>query len=90
MIFSIQFERSGITLVIYIKRSFFHPQISRMRSTEGSRFFLENHPLIPWYKIIGMRNVLIHEYDHVDPDLVWETIRRDIPELEEQLRNIIE
>ena len=37
-----------------------------------------------------MRNVLIHEYDHVDPDLVWETIRRDIPELEEQLRNIIE
>ena len=43
---------------------------------------------IPWNKIIGMRNVLIHEYDSIDLDRIWETIQRDIPELEEYIKSI--
>ena len=38
-------------------------------------------PGIPWSRIAGMRNRLIHEYDHVDFDLVWDTVRSDLPVL---------
>ena len=51
--------------------------------------FKNQYCLIPWYKIIGMRNVLIHEYDSIDLDRVWETIRRDIPKLEEYMKSIL-
>ena len=50
--------------------------------------FTIQYPLIPWNKIVGMRNVLIHDYDSIDLDLVWETIRRDIPKLEEYINLI--
>jgi uncharacterized protein with HEPN domain len=51
--------------------------------------FRNQYSLIPWYKIVGMRNVLIHEYDSIDLDRVWETIKRDIPELEEYIKSIL-
>ena len=50
--------------------------------------FRNQYPLIPWNKIVGMRNVLIHDYDSIDLDLVWETIRRDINKLEEYITSI--
>ena len=53
-----------------------------------SEEFRNQYSLIPWKKIVGMRNVLIHDYDSIDLDLVWETIRRDIPKLEEYIISI--
>ena len=50
--------------------------------------FRNQYPQIPWNKIIGMRNVLIHEYDSIDLDRVWETIQKDIPELEGYIKLI--
>ncbi len=44
--------------------------------------------LIPWYKIVGMRNVLIHEYDSIDLDRVWRTIQKYITKLEGYLKSI--
>ena len=38
-------------------------------------------PDIEWRAIIGMRNRLIHMYYDVDPDVLWNTITYDIPEL---------
>ena len=38
-------------------------------------------PDIPWGRIAGMRNKLIHEYDHIDFDLVWDTVQSDLPAL---------
>ncbi|MBX3009877.1 MAG: DUF86 domain-containing protein [Caldilineaceae bacterium] len=32
-------------------------------------------PTVPWHEIIGMRNLLIHEYDGVDLQLVWQTVQ---------------
>ena len=50
--------------------------------------FRNQYPLIPWNKIVGMRNVLIHEYDSIDLDRVWETIQKDITKLEEYIKSI--
>jgi len=36
-------------------------------------------PDIPWHKIIGMRNVLVHGYFAIDLDVVWDTVQRDVP-----------
>jgi uncharacterized protein with HEPN domain len=47
--------------------------------------FREQHPGIPWKKIAGMRDKLIHEYDDVDLDEVWKTVRSDVPRLIKQL-----
>jgi uncharacterized protein with HEPN domain len=39
------------------------------------------HSEIPWSNIIGMRNLIIHTYDDVDLEIVWETIKDDLPRL---------
>ena len=50
--------------------------------------FKEKHKDIPWRKIIGMRNKVIHEYFGIDWDILWDTIQDDIPELKKQIRKI--
>ena len=40
-----------------------------------------DHPEIPWFEIVGMRNIMIHEYDDVDMVVVWNTVKKDIPSL---------
>lgn len=39
------------------------------------------HPEVPWQQMIGMRNRLIHEYLRIDPEAVWDTVHKDLPEL---------
>jgi uncharacterized protein with HEPN domain len=39
------------------------------------------HPEVPWRQMIAQRNVLVHEYGHVRPELVWLTAVRDVPEV---------
>ncbi|NEQ98453.1 MAG: DUF86 domain-containing protein [Cyanothece sp. SIO2G6] len=43
--------------------------------------FRANNPAVPWREIIGMRNILAHQYDKIDVDVVWGAIQEDIPEL---------
>jgi uncharacterized protein with HEPN domain len=43
---------------------------------------------IRWKLIAGMRNKVIHEYNDVDLDEVWSTIKTDIPHLIDQLHDI--
>jgi uncharacterized protein with HEPN domain len=43
--------------------------------------FQAEHPAVPWKDIIGMRNILAHQYDKVDSAVVWDAVHQDIPEL---------
>lgn len=44
---------------------------------------------IPWSEIIAMRNRMIHGYDQVDFDILWDVIELHLPPLIEQLRSIV-
>ena len=44
------------------------------------------YPQIPWSQIIGTRHRLIHGYDILAPDILWDTIKDDLPPLIEALR----
>ncbi|MEO0409825.1 MAG: HepT-like ribonuclease domain-containing protein, partial [Cyanobacteria bacterium P01_A01_bin.135] len=46
-------------------------------------------PAIAWQEINGMRNRLVHEYDDIDLNIVWDVIQADIPDLIEALRTRI-
>ncbi len=43
---------------------------------------------VPWAPIAGMRDHLVHAYDLVDWDEVWETATRDLPDLLKQIGHI--
>lgn len=43
------------------------------------------NPQIPWSEMIGMRNLMIHDYDDVDVHVVWNTVQKDLPQLLEAL-----
>ena len=52
--------------------------------------FRSNHPQIPWKEIVGMRSKVVHDYLNVDEDIVWQTIKNDLPALILELEKILQ
>ena len=50
----------------------------------------ERYPQIPWYQVVGIRNRLIHGYDAIDLDILWEVLAKDLPTLAEDLDRILD
>jgi uncharacterized protein with HEPN domain len=51
--------------------------------------FRKEHPDVPWQKIIGMRNRLIHVYFDIDYNIIWQTVKENLPPLIEQMQSIL-
>lgn len=39
------------------------------------------HVVVPWNALYGLRNRIVHDYGNVDLNVVYETLKNDIPEL---------
>jgi uncharacterized protein with HEPN domain len=47
------------------------------------------YPDIPWQRIAGMRDRVIHEYFGVNLEIVWERVEQDVPELKRRVEVIL-
>jgi uncharacterized protein with HEPN domain len=45
---------------------------------------------VPWRRIVGLRNRIVHEYFDVDLELVWEILRSELPELKTLLLALVD
>jgi len=50
----------------------------------------ERYPAIPWGKIIGLRNILVHHYFAIDAKEIWAVVDLDIPPLREAVYRILD
>jgi uncharacterized protein with HEPN domain len=52
--------------------------------------FRSIYPTIPWKAIVGMRSKVVHDYLDVDEDVVWSTVKNDLPFIVSELLKIID
>ena len=51
--------------------------------------FREKHSRLPWGKMIGIRNKIIHEYFNINYAIVWDTLKDDLPLLKKSIKKIL-
>lgn len=68
---------------------FHHLQILGEAASQLSSEFRSQHPEIPWSKILGTRNILVHAYFQVDYDIVWGVTQTDLPDLKLKIEKIL-
>ena len=81
-----QFEESWVVLNAVVRGIEVVSEASRHIPEE----LKSQHPDIPWRKIAAIGNVLRHEYDRIDPDIVWSVIVRDLRPLRAAVEAIAE
>lgn len=52
--------------------------------------FRANHSEVPWTHVVGLRNVVVHEYFDVDYSVMWDTIQHDLKPLLALLKPIVD
>jgi len=48
----------------------------------------QQYPDIPWKGMAGMRDRIIYGYDNVDLEIVWDVVKRDIPQIKPKIQKI--
>lgn len=91
---AVEFTR-GVTLAHYLENRMLQYAVERAIEIVGeaanrvSPGFREAHPEIPWRKIVAQRNVLVHEYGDIEPNLIWDLIQTYLPTLIQQLEALV-
>jgi uncharacterized protein with HEPN domain len=63
--------------------------VAAARIVNDDPAFIAAHPDLPWAAMRGMRNKMIHEYFNVDWEIVWRTVKLDIPLLESRITELL-
>jgi uncharacterized protein with HEPN domain len=84
----------------HTKETFIHNSMMRFASIKQFEIIGEasnqitdetknDFPDIKWRDIVGLRNILVHEYFGIDEELVWQIIQDDIPKLKKDIQIIL-
>lgn len=52
--------------------------------------FENQHPEVSWRQLYGLRNRIVHDYEGVNLQLVWQIIEEDLPEMKNRLQEILD
>jgi len=89
--FTINIDKKGLEKSKLIQSAVFRQiEIMGEASKNVSSEFRKKHENIPWSKIAGMRDMLIHQYFSVDTEKVWDVIRNDLPKLKTDIQKILQ
>ena len=84
----------GLTKEIFEKREMVIDAVLRNLELVGeasnrlTKEFQDKYSIIPWKKLIGLRNIVIHAYSDVDLDIIWDIITKNIPETRKTIQQI--
>ena len=59
-------------------------------ASQISPAYRDAHTEVPWHKVIGMRNRIVHAYFDIDYEVVEKTVKQDLPALIQQLKKLID
>ena len=86
----------GVDLDHFVKNSMmFNASLRQLEiigeaSNRLSEKILLDNPEIPWARIIGLRNLVIHEYFGIDDFTIWNVIKINLPDLKEKIIIVLE
>ena len=63
-------------------------QIGELSNTLSAEF-ITKHKEIPWKSIISMRNRAAHGYEYFDSDILWQTVKTDLPTLKKYCKEVL-
>lgn len=59
-------------------------------ATRASVDLEDKYPELPWHRMKGMRNIIVHEYFDVDLGIVWEVVTNELKPLKNQILAVVE
>ena len=68
----------------------YYIQVAGEAANQLSDSFKRNRTDIPWKSIIGMRNVLVHQYFGLDLGEIWDTVTNDLPLLKAMIQELLD
>lgn len=67
----------------------YHLQIIGEAANALSDSLCSQYSDVPWARVVGFRNVVVHEYFRVDLNLVWAVVERNLPDLKGRVEQIL-
>ena len=49
----------------------------------------KKYPQIPWSKVVGMRNILTHDYPNINVEIIWKTTKKRLPILKPVIEELL-